>query len=155
THMDSIACEHLVVAGGAWSREIGKMLSADLPIRPVKGQIVSLRQMPPPIHHTIYSHHGYLVPRGDGRIIVGATAEEAGFDTRPTVGGIRTLCDSAVNLVPALENAPFDSVWAGLRPAAPDGLPVLGLLPGWTNVHAATGHFRNGILLAPITGEII
>lgn len=145
----------VVIAGGAWSKAIGEWLGVNLPVSPIRGQILSLRALPPPIRYTVYSHAGYLVPRPDGRIVVGATAEEAGFDVRPTAGGVAHLLMMAPALVPSLKEAVFDSVWAGLRPATPDRLPILGPLPGWRNVHAACGHFRNGILLAPITGEAV
>ncbi len=150
-----VPCDIVVVAGGAWSDQIGSWLESRLPVFPVKGQIMALRCVPPPIRYTVYAHHGYLVPRTDGRVIVGATAESAGFDTRPTVAGMSSLLQTAVNLVPSLADAPFDSVWAGLRPATQDGLPILGRLPRWENGFAATGHFRNGILLAPVTGELL
>jgi len=155
TSEQSILCGNVVIAGGAWSEEIGRQLGAALPVFPVRGQIMALRADPPPIRHTIYAHHGYLVPRGDGRIIVGATAENAGFDSRATAFGLSWLLETAQRLVPRLSGATFDSVWAGLRPATSDGLPILGRLPGLENGYAATGHFRNGILLAPITGELI
>jgi glycine oxidase len=150
-----IPCGKVVVAGGAWSEEIGRHLNVALPVFPVRGQIMALNMEPPTLRHTIYAHHGYLVPRGNGRIIVGATAEEAGFDCRPTAGGMAWLLETARSLVPKLSEASFDSVWAGLRPATPDGLPIIGRLPGYENAYAATGHFRNGILLAPITGALV
>jgi glycine oxidase len=150
-----ISCGTVVVAGGAWSGAIGEMLHAELPVFPIRGQILALSCMPPPVRHTIYTHDGYLVPKADGRLMVGSTEDEAGFDTRPSAGGILKLLSAAVRLVPALAGAPFDSAWAGLRPASADGLPILGPLPEWENAHVATGHFRNGILLAPITGEIV
>jgi glycine oxidase len=147
--------DSVVIAGGAWSKAIGDWLGLKLPVTPIRGQILSLRALPPPIRYTVYSHMGYLVPRPDGRIVVGATAEEAGFDVRPTASGIAHLLTMAPLLVPSLKEAVFDSVWAGLRPKTPDNLPILGPLPGWRNVHAACGHYRNGILLAPITGELV
>lgn len=149
------SCDQVVIAGGAWTEEIGRRLGVNVPIYPVKGQILALRDAPAPIRHTIYSHAGYIVPRADGRIIVGSTAERAGFDVRPTAGAISQLLSIAESLIPCLAQATFDSVWAGLRPASPDGLPILGRLPGWENAYVASGHFRNGILLAPITGEIL
>lgn len=156
TRLRNVPCGAAVVAGGAWSEEIGGWLGASLPVFPVKGQIVALRPAPGVApRHTIYSHHGYLVPRADGRVIVGSTAERAGFDTQPTAGAVAGLLQSAVALAPALASATLDSVWAGLRPATPDALPILGRLPGWENAFVASGHFRNGILLAPITGDLM
>jgi glycine oxidase len=149
------SCGALVVAGGAWSENLGRRLDFTLPVYPVRGQILALSCLPPPMRHTIYSHSGYLVPKSDGRVIVGATEDEAGFDVRPTVDGIGRLLAMAPSLVPSLRSAAFELAWAGLRPASADGLPILGRLPGWNNSYCACGHFRNGILLAPITGEVL
>ena len=155
TVSERLTCGAVVVAGGAWTETIAGWLRAALPISPVRGQILALACLPPPIRHTLYTHAGYLVPKADGRIVVGATEDRAGFETRPTAQGLLRLLTIATTLLPALENAPFESAWAGLRPASADGLPVLGRLSGWENAHVAAGHFRNGILLAPITGEIM
>lgn len=155
TPAGSVGSGSVVIAGGAWSEPMGRWLGMTLPVFPVRGQILALSCLPPPIRHTVYTQAGYLVPKADGRVVVGATEERAGFDTRPTAGGMAGLLALAPALVPALADAPFESVWTGLRPGSPDGLPLLGPLPGWENVCVATGHFRNGVLLAPITGEII
>lgn len=155
---DTFSCGALVVSGGAWSAAMGDWLGARLPVFPVRGQIGALlpAAAPPLIRHTVYAHGGYLVPRANGRMVVGATEEpEAGFEARTTKAGLAHLRALPPALVPALAGVPFESVWCGLRPATPDGLPLLGPLPGWDNVHVAAGHFRNGILLAPVTGEIV
>lgn len=146
--------DKVVIAGGAWSHEIAASLGYSLPIFPVRGQILALTCQPQPIRHTIYTHSGYLVPRSDGRLIVGATEDQAGFDSAPTVEGVTRLLTMAPTLVPELINAIFESAWAGLRPATADGLPIIGHILGHKNVYAATGHYRNGILLAPITGKL-
>ena len=148
-------CNTVVIAGGAWSELLGRRLESTLPIYPVRGQILSLACLPPPIRHTIYGSSGYLVPKLDGRVVVGATEDEAGFDTRTSAGGLARLLNLAPGLVPSLRDAAFDTAWAGLRPASADGMPIIGRLPAWSNVFAACGHFRNGILLAPITGDVI
>ena len=150
-----LSCGHVVIAGGAWTETIGSWLEVDLPIFPVRGQILALSCLPPPLRHTLYAHTGYLVPKADGRLVVGATEDRAGFDARPTAQGINSMLTFAVQQIPSLGEAPFESAWAGLRPASEDRLPILGPLPGWENAHVATGHYRNGILLAPITGEIL
>ena len=151
-------CGALVVAGGAWSAALGKMLETSLPIAPVRGQILSLR--PPgssPVRHTIYhSGSGYVVPRRDNSVVVGATEEpDAGWDARVTARGLADVLAVGCALVPELADASFLSARVGFRPAAPDHLPVLGPLPGWHNAYAATGHFRNGVLLTPITGHLL
>ena len=143
-------CRTLVLAGGAWSRDLGRQLGLHLPVTPLRGQILALGpQSPSPISHTLYTHGAYLVPRADGRIVVGATEEWAGFTAETTEAGISGLRAAAARLVPALADWPLQSAWAGLRPVSADGLPLLGRAPGWDNVHVATGHGRNGILMAP------
>lgn len=156
TATEVIPCGQLVVAGGAWADQLTRWLGGSLPVYPVRGQILALRCLPSPIRYTLYAHDGYLVPRVDGEVLVGATAEhEAGFDMRPTAGGMAHLLNTAVKLVPALASAPFDRVWAGPRPGCRDNLPILGPLPRWSNVNLAAGHFRNGVLLAPVTGQLL
>jgi glycine oxidase len=108
-----------------------------------------------PLNHVIWGERAYLVPRENNLTFVGATVEHVGFRKRTTVEAVRRLRRGAEALVPGLRLARMASTWAGLRPGSPDGLPMLGLLPGWSNVWVATGHFRNGILLAPITGRLI
>src|SRR5262249_47633560 len=97
----------------------------------------------------------YLVPRQDGRLLIGSTEEDAGFDARPTAGGIAGLLEFAASLVPALGSAPLERCWAGLRPGSPDGLPFLGRVPGCDNLFVAAGHFRAGLQLSPATGQIL
>jgi glycine oxidase len=145
----------VVIAGGAWTPQIAAWLGAEVGVEPIRGQILALAPSPMPVRHTIYTRAGYLVPKPDGRLIVGATEDCAGFDARPTAAGIARLLAMAAELAPELAAAPFVCAWAGLRPATPDHLPLLGPLPGWENVTLATGHFRNGVLLAPLTGALI
>ncbi len=151
-----VQAERVVLAGGAWSGCIAQSLNFSLPVRPVRGQILALGPcLPSLLRHTVYANHGYLVPKADGRVVVGATQEEAGFDNRPTCAGIDGLLSMAPRLVPALSEMPIESMWTGLRPAASDSLPIMGRLPGYDNAFVATGHFRNGILLAPISGQLM
>ncbi len=137
---------------GAWAGQIGGI---HVPTRPVKGQMLSVapaqRNL---IHHVVRMQDVYLVPRSDGRILIGATVEEAGFDKRVDADAIQALDHAAVALVPALAQARRLEAWAGLRPGTPDDLPILGStsLPGY---FVATGHFRNGILLAPVTAQVM
>ncbi len=126
-----------------------------IPIRPVRGQILALRTgAATPFKHTIYTGGVYLVPRSDGRLIIGATVEEAGFRDEVTLGGVMQLFRSALELGPGLKSWPLDSTWSGLRPVARDGWPVIGAM-GTPGLYAASGHGRNGILLAPLTGDLI
>lgn len=155
TSRGSSSCAQAVIAGGAWSAILARRLGAELPLFPVRGQLLALRCRPPLLRHTIYSHRGYLVPRTEGRVVVGATVEQVGFDPATTKAGEAALLASARSLAPSLATLSVESLWAGLRPASGDGLPVLGRLPGWRNAFIAAGHFRNGILLAPITADLL
>ncbi|MDQ2798270.1 MAG: glycine oxidase ThiO [Armatimonadota bacterium] len=147
---------NLVVSVGAWSRILGQWLGFDFPVTPLRGQMLALGpQSPSLLSHTLYTHGAYLVPRPDGRIVAGATEEWAGFTPETTEAGIAGLRQEAARLVPMLAEWPLHSAWAGLRPVSVDGLPLLGRLPGWENVHIATGHGRNGILLTPVTGALM
>lgn len=150
----------IVVSGGAWSSFI-KVLDAASPnprIEPVRGQMVCLdsTDSPPNIaRHVIYSPRGYLVPRRDGRVLAGSTTEQAGFDKEATASGVHSILSNALEISPRISDLPLINVWAGLRPRAPDSLPVLGPCADIPGLLFATGHYRNGILLAPITGELI
>jgi glycine oxidase len=145
--------ERLVLAGGAWSGRIPGLPM--LPVRPVRGQMLLVTGVSWPWHGCVRGGHGYAVRRGLTGLLVGSTVEEAGFDNHPTLGGIAEILAFAQRTFPALAGAHLETVWAGLRPGTPDDLPLLGPLPGWPAVLAATGHFRNGILLAPWTAREI
>lgn len=141
-------------AAGSWAGLIDQTGQLRLPVRPVRGQMVRLEWQPQRLHHLIHSTGCYLVPWPDGRLLVGATVENVGFNKDVTAHGIRQLLNAAVKIVPSLESAPIREVWAGLRPDTEDNLPILGGGP-IANLVVATGHFRNGILLAPITAKLI
>jgi glycine oxidase len=142
----------LVLAAGAWSGAIPGLPA--LPVRPVRGQMLLLGGVDWRWSGIVRGRHLYTVRRGATGLLVGSTVEEAGFANHPTVGGIADLLTGVRRLLPGLAGHRLETVWAGLRPGTPDGLPFLGRLPGWP-VIAATGHYRNGILLAPWTaGEV-
>lgn len=154
--------EYVVLAAGAWVREldgIPEMLRP--PVRPVKGQMISLKTNPGNIlvRHVIWGpmrNWGpvYIVPRLDGRLILGTTVEEMGFDTSVTAGGLMNILRGCWEILPSIVDLPVDEVWAGLRPGSRDDAPILGPTPV-KGLIMATGHYRNGILLAPITAEAI
>jgi glycine oxidase len=151
---ETIRADEAVVAAGAWSGAFAE-LGPPLPVRPVRGQLVALRTPGTALRHMIYSSAGYLNTKADGLTLVGSTQEEVGFDARPTAAGVAGLLQSVARLTPDLTEATFSHVLAGLRPGSPDGLPLIGRLPGWSGISVATGHFRNGVLLAPITALLI
>jgi glycine oxidase len=143
-----------VLAAGARSGQIAAKLGLTLPVFPVRGQMIALGGMVTPIRQVVWGSAGYLVPRANGLIFAGATVEDVGFRRRTTQAGIRAMRSMAIALVPQLSAAKVHFDWAGLRPATADGAPIIGPVPG-TNVIAATGHYRNGILLAPLTARFI
>jgi glycine oxidase len=140
-------------AAGAWAG----LLAGDPwppPVEPVRGQMVCFEVAPPLVRHVVWSARGYVVPRPDGRVLAGSTLENAGFDKSVTAGGLRTVLEIALEIVPRLADVPVAETWAGLRPGTPDGIPVLGAgaLPG---LFHAVGLFRNGVLLGPLAGEAV
>jgi len=147
----------VVLAAGAWSRQIGGIPAAYLPpVRPIKGQMLALSMDPaaPLLRHVIWLPRGYLVPRLDGRLIVGATVEERGFDDRLTAGGLFALIEGAWRAVPSIEELPIAETWVGFRPGSRDDAPMLGP-SGIDGLVIATGHHRNGILLTPVTAAVV
>lgn len=142
----------VVNCAGAWA---GQLPPHQFPTRPVKGQILALASRSRGLlRHVVRAPEAYLVPRSDGRILVGATVEEAGFDKRTDADTLHRLQQGAISLLPELANARILEAWAGLRPGTPDGLPILGATdtPGY---FVATGHFRDGILLTPVTAHVM
>ena len=149
--------EVVVLAAGAGSRDIaGLPEAARPPVRPLKGQALALRMDPaaPLLEHVLWVPKGYLVPRNDGRLLIGATVEERGFDETLTAGGVFALLESAWRAVPAVEDLAIDEFWVGFRPGSRDDMPILGPTPV-EGLMLATGHHRNGILLAPITAAAV
>jgi glycine oxidase len=147
--------DHVLIAGGPWTGELTQRLGVPLETPPVRGQMLSLEGPPQPLHNMIWGEHAYLVPREDGQTYVGATVENVGFRKHTTTSGLGTLRRGAAGLVPALRDAKQRRAWAGLRPGSADGMPIMGRLPGWSNVWVSTGHLRNGILLAPVAGQMM
>jgi glycine oxidase len=148
--LDAVDAEHVVLAAGAWSAGLG-----DVAVRPVKGQILRLRDPAHAAHGPLLDRvlrypGGYLVPRGDGRYVLGATVEERGFDTTVTAGGVLELLRDASELVPGVSELVVEELGAGLRPGSPGNVPIV---ERRGRVLVATGHFRNGVLLAPLTAE--
>jgi glycine oxidase len=150
-----LSCQQLVIAAGAWTAHATAWLSfPELPIRPLRGQLLSLQQPAPALQRIIFGEAAYLVP-GDERIIVGATREEAGFALAVTEEGTTWLRTTAQRLVPVLAHSEMLATWAGLRPKTPDNQPLLGSLPGWGNVVMAAGHNSVGIMTGAFTGRSI
>lgn len=151
---DTIACNRLILAPGAWASHYEKWLNLSIPVSPLRGQILSLQAPTPQLKHIIFGDAAYIAPRGNN-IIVGATKEDAGFEIQVTEKGTSSLYDTAIRFIPALQESKQFLAWAGLRPSTPDRGPLLGAAPGWENVTLATGHNSVGIILSPLTGQTI
>jgi glycine/D-amino acid oxidase-like deaminating enzyme len=143
----------LVLAAGAWTNTIEGLRTP--PLRPVRGQLLHLGWTGDPLTTIVWGPDCYVVPRVDGTVLVGATVEDVGFDERPTADGMRQLLEAVCELLPAARTATFLEVRVGLRPATPDELPVIGADPDVPGLFHASGHYRNGVLLAPITAKFI
>jgi glycine oxidase len=155
TPEDRIQGESFVLATGAWSGLVGNRVGVNLPVYSSKGEIVLLESLPGKLGQVVNNNGHYLVPRSDGKLLVGATEEAVGFDKTSTVHGVLELLDWAFHVAPGLSDATFVTSWAGLRPAARRGGPFLGRLRDFENLYVATAHNRSGILLAPVSGLLM
>jgi glycine oxidase len=150
-----IRAERYLLTAGAWSGGLLQPLGWRPGIRPVRGQIALLNTGTPVFHRILLRGKRYLVPRPEGRVLIGSTEEDAGFDKRTTAEAIQGLLSFGISMVPALAGAHPERTWAGLRPGSPDGLPYIGPVPGIDNLFVAAGHFRAGIQLSPATGLVL
>jgi glycine oxidase len=149
----AFAAAHVVLAAGAWANAIEGVRTP--PVRPVRGQLLHLGWTAAPLPTIVWGPRCYVVPRVDGTVLVGATVEEAGFDERLTAAGVHQLLDAVCELLPDARDATFLGARVGLRPATPDELPVIGPDPAVPGLIHAAGHYRNGVLLAPITAKLV
>ncbi len=146
----------VVLAAGSWTAGLGRRLGVALPVKPMRGQMLAFPDFSSPLRHILLGKDGgYLAPKANGFLFVGSTVDNVGFRKNTTAKGLAGLRRMAATLVPSLAHAEVATDWAGLRPGSPDGLPILGPVPGWEGVSVASGHFRNGILLSPITGRLL
>ena len=155
TGRGSLSGNAVVLAAGSWSAQVEIEGAARPPVRPVRGQLLHLAWHGPALRRVIWGEHCYVVPWSDGTLLVGATMEEVGFDERTTVAGVRDLLDAACVLVPQARAAGFLDARSGLRPATADTMPIVGPSRVVPNLMYATGHFRNGVLLAPVTAQLV
>ena len=151
----AVTAQHVVLAAGSWSGQIQIEGVPPLPVRPIRGQLLQLASDAPPLKRIVWGPRCYLVPVSQGSILVGATVEDAGFDERTTVAGVRDLLDSACDLVPHLWQATFVGARVGLRPVTADEMPIIGRSAKMPGLVYATGHYRNGVLLAPLTARAV
>jgi glycine oxidase len=154
TPQETLHADTVVVANGAWAADLVASLGLQLPVKPVRGQMLALRTVPRSVRQVIYGRHMYVVPRADGETLIGATVEDVGFRKEVTLSGLEELVHACRRVVPGIMAQPLSRTWAGLRPGSPDGLPLVGPVPGWDGIFLAVGHYRNGILLGPMTGRL-
>lgn len=143
----------VVIASGSWSRDLGRLFGVDIPVRPAKGQMLAVRTTR--LHHVIACDEHYLVPRKNGEVIIGSNVEFVGYTKDVTLDTVQSFIERSKDLVPGIGTEPLRRFWAGLRPYSPTRRPILCRAPELDNVVLATGHHRNGIVLAPITGQLI
>jgi glycine oxidase len=145
----------VLLAVGAWTSALAASFGGRLRVEPRRGQMVALNHIPSVVTYAIHGDGVYLVPRSSGELLIGATVEKVGFQRSVTAAGVAGLLSAAILLVPGLANLPITRTWYGFRPWAPDSLPILGPWPGIEGLFVATAHYRNGILLAPITARLM
>ena len=155
TSEETLTSDVVVLAAGSWSGGIPMATAPPAPVRPIRGQLLQLRFERPPLSRVVWGADGYLVPWEDGRLLVGATVEDVGFDEGVTTEGVQRLLECAQALLPSARSAKCEGARAGLRPATPDELPIIGASSTMPGVYYATGHYRNGVLLAPLTAVMV
>jgi glycine oxidase len=155
TNAGDVLGDQVVLAAGAWSGELLKTLGLELPVEPVKGQMILYKCASDFLPSMILAKGRYAIPRRDGHILIGSTLEHEGFDKTPTANALESLKASAVELIPALADAEVVGHWAGLRPSSPEGIPYIGPLPGFEGLWLNCGHFRNGLVLAPASCQLL
>jgi glycine oxidase len=155
TAAGDILGDAVVLAAGAWSGDLLARLELELPVEPVKGQMILYKCASGFLSSMILAKGRYAIPRRDGHILIGSTLEHEGYDKTPTVTALESLKASAIELIPALADAEVVGHWAGLRPGSPDGIPFIGQLPNHEGLWLNCGHFRNGLVLAPASCQLL
>jgi glycine oxidase len=154
TDAGDVRGDQVVLAAGAWSGELLGSLGLELPVEPVKGQMILFKCASDFLSSMVLAKGRYAIPRRDGHILVGSTLEHEGFDKTPTTSALESLKASAVELIPALADAQVVGHWAGLRPGSPEGIPYIGEVPGFAGLWLNCGHYRNGLVLAPASCQL-
>ncbi len=149
-----LAADEVVLSAGAWSGDLLRTLGLELPVEPVKGQMILFKCAEDFLPSMVLAKGRYAIPRRDGHILVGSTLEHAGYDKTPTPDALESLKASAVELLPGLEGATVVGHWAGLRPGSPEGIPYIGPVPGHKGLWLNCGHYRNGLVLAPASCQL-
>ncbi len=150
-----LSAEHTIVCGGAWAGQLLGTVGIELPVRPVKGQMILFKAPPGLVERVVLMDGRYVIPRNDGRILAGSTLEDVGYDKATTAEARESLHASALRIIPALAQCPVEHHWAGLRPGSPDGIPFIGAAPGLQGLSVNAGHYRNGLVLAPASTRLL
>lgn len=145
----------VVIAAGAWSGELLGLLGLELPVEPVHGQMMLFKAEPGLVNRVVLKDGRYVIPRNDGRVLVGSTLERIGFEKRTTEEAARSLYATAIDIIPALQNYKVEHHWSGLRPGSPEGVPFIGPVPGYENLYVNAGQYRNGLVLAPASTRLL
>ncbi len=155
TSQGEMCADRVVVAAGAWSGNLLATLGLELPVKPMKGQMILFKCAEDFLPSMVLAKRLYAIPRRDGHVLVGSTLEDVGFDKTPTEDALESLRATAIDLLPGLSDAKVIKHWAGLRPASPEGLPYIGPVPGYDGLWLNCGHFRNGLVLAPASCQLL
>lgn len=145
----------VIVCGGAWAGQLLQSMGVEIPVRPVKGQMILFKAPIGLIKRVVLMDGRYVIPRNDGRILAGSTLEEAGFNQQVDGTARESLLASAIRIIPKLADYPIEHHWAGLRPGSPEGIPFIGAVPGFDGLHVNAGHYRNGLVLAPASTRVL
>lgn len=155
TQDETIYCQSVIIACGAWSAELANQLGITLDIQPVRGQMILLKTLPDTLKRIVLDNDRYLIPRRDGSVLVGSTLEHVGFDKRTTPAAEAELLESALDIIPQLKNFPVTHHWAGLRPGSKTGVPTIGAHPAIKGLFINSGHYRNGVVMAPASASLM
>jgi len=155
TEYSEVVANQVIIACGAWSAALLKELGQELPVMPVRGQMILFRMQPGQLQHIVLWQGHYAIPRRDGRVLVGSTMEDVGFDKTVTEEARDGLAQAAYEMVPALADVPMERHWAGLRPGSPTGVPFIGAHPKIDGLFINAGHFRNGVVMAPASAQLL
>ncbi|MGA7982678.1 MAG: glycine oxidase ThiO [Chromatiaceae bacterium] len=155
TRLGAIQADRVVVCTGAWTAKLLERLGGKPDIQPVRGQMILFYATPGQVHHIALYHERYVIPRRDGRVLVGSTLEHTGFAKVTTAEAKEELYRSAVEIFPFLKRTPIEDHWAGLRPGSPSGIPYIGAYPGFEGLYINAGHFRNGLVTGPASARLV
>lgn len=155
TSQGTLSAGQVVIAGGAWSAELLQLVDRTLPVEPVHGQMMLFKAKPGLVNRVVLKDGRYVIPRSDGRVLVGSTLEHIGFEKRTTEEAARSLYETALDIVPALSEYPIEHHWSGLRPGSPEGIPYIGQVTGYRNLYINAGQYRNGLVLAPASTRLL